>query len=151
MKSYGAIKVPVQTARAIPAAAESSTTATEPALSPKRADDAPLKLPEMDGEAALPLALPLALPAADEPAALVPVTVVPKPEPVGVVVTVTPKPEVVAGGVYVIFSVVELPADLLDAEADDPAAPEPDADADAEEETADELLAAATLKEPLVA
>lgn len=85
---------PNHTASAIPATAESSTTATEPALNPTRTDDAPLKLPEIDGAAALPLPLPEAT-----TAGVVLVEVVSKPEPVGVVVTVCPKPEVVAGGV----------------------------------------------------
>lgn len=75
---------PNHTASAIPATAESSTTATEPALNPKRTDEAPLKLPEIDGEAALPLALP----EPEAAAGVVLVAVVPKPEPVGVVVTV---------------------------------------------------------------
>jgi len=81
----GSTTSPHHTASAIPATAESRTTATEPALNPKRTDEAPLKLPEIVGEAALPLALP----EPEAPAAgVVLVAVVPKPEPVGVVVTV---------------------------------------------------------------
>jgi len=145
---------PHQTARAIPAIAERITTAAEPALKPKRMDEAPLaplKLPEMEADAALPLAV--LEPDAPEAAELFPA------EPVdvgaaGVVVTVWPKPEVVGGGVYLTVEVAleELLALL---EADEPAEPEPepeaDAEADAELADEEELLVAAMPKEPLVA
>lgn len=135
---------------------------------------APLKLPEMDAEAALPLAL-LEPDAPELPAAL---PVVPKPEDVaatGVVVTVMPKPVVVAGGVYLtVEGGLKIPCEcairatalvlggyahleelLLEVEADEPAEPDPELDpepeADAELPDDEELLVAATLKEPLVA